>query len=378
MSGYASFDSSLRLAESALVTRRTGITTVDFGHDDRIMFNQPQFVVRGLLNGERRVEVIGPCSVFYEKHNLVLDLVFDPPQPFVLFGTRIPSDRVRGVLYRIEPQSNVVFGRAFSRSGEKYFGNPDSAFENPEESSAGDPTQPIASNTQAESDRPPVRATDFNIDDLEDDEDDDIDDDEFEDAHDDFADAVRAAPATNDPASASIATEQAETTDIANAEDTEPLTAVELRSDKDVLLSVTSAWDAHTADPNVDLATVPAPEGMSRTVLALASGSFVSHLDVGDRRVWDLETPSNEVRPMPLEDCLPSDSRHRIDVVGLASALESESAMNDPPQRDALLDEVQTKKEQLEQTMRSERKLRPIQESHEDGFFPHKLAELGR
>jgi hypothetical protein len=164
LSGYTSFDSQFRVAESALYTRRTGMSAVDFGGDpsDRIVFMYPTVVVRGVLAGERRVDVVGPCSLYYEQYNLVMDLVFDPMSittghsPVSAVASLIPSfnffstssaersqsavatdardscgDAVRGVLYQVLPESRTRFSGAFAACCDgptpTYFGRPEAA-----------------------------------------------------------------------------------------------------------------------------------------------------------------------------------------------------------------------------------------------------------
>lgn len=282
-----------------MYTRRTGISVVHFHDDDsRVVFIQPQQIVRGLLGNERRLEVLGPCCLYYEKYRLVLDILFDPPQPFMLFGNKIPSDRLRGVLYRVEDDSHIGFSEAFANREAHYFGDPDTIAVAPQASEANDSD---------------VRAP------------------------------------------------------------------IELRPDKDIQQSVVSAWNEltneskryKTSEASSDLA------GLKRTVLAYATGSFVSHLDIGGVRYWDIHTPKGDVRAIPLKCALPSDSRHRRDIQALHSAVSEISATTaDNVKPSELLDSAQNVKEELENQIREESSMRPLQEEYDDGFFPKCLTGI--
>lgn len=104
---------------------------------------------------------------------------------------------------------------------------------------------------------------------------------------------------------------------------------------------------------------------MSRRILALASGSWLSHFDVAGTRLWDQSTQQHIVTPVPLDEALPSDSRRRDDILALERALVKEQG------NDKAIDEAQAIKERMENVMRAESKLRPVPELVSDPFFPN-------
>lgn len=117
--------------DTGLSSRRIGMNVVEFADGTRVVYNLPRMLVRGLA-AERKAEFLGPFSVLYEAHGLVLDLLLDPPQPFWWspFRARMPSDYLDGVLYRVaeavEPEAGAtVFTGAFRRRQDAFFGDPD-------------------------------------------------------------------------------------------------------------------------------------------------------------------------------------------------------------------------------------------------------------
>lgn len=348
LSGYTSFDSNFRIQESALFTRRTGIVAVDFGGDqhDRIVYSLPVMAMRGVLGGERRVDVQGPCSLYYQRYGLVIDLLFDPMHAssggggggpgavvsaaasliptFGFFGAADqPSksaseveadtrdsiaDAVRGVLYQVEPDSETAFTSAYSAgdgsSSSTFFGNPDLVAEALAASSTNGSAERLSSTT----------------------------------------------------------------------EPCAPSDAIELRSDKDVSESVTLAWAAGLDEEDVEPShgDEASPAKLSRRILALASGSWLSHFDIAGERLWDISLPRHDPVPVPLDQSLPSDSRFRTDIAALEEALSLEQAEvgGDMRERESRLDAAQHRKEELEDEMRGENRLRPVKESVTDSFFP--------
>lgn len=326
LSGYAGFDTTFRIAESALFTRRTGVTTIDFGGDpsDRIVFYHPTVVIRGIISGERKVDVTGPCSLFYEKYGLVMDLLFDPltvsgsstpmsavsavssviSNPFGMFTSSSSSERtqesieasardncadaVRGVMYQLLPGSATSFSGAFAATDDAFFGDPDS-----------------------------VAA--------------------------DVLSGVRGP-------------------------------AIELRCDKETTASVSAAWGCSVAETGIcpTHSERASPENIERRIVALCSGSWLSHLDVGGERVWDLASVRDKVAPDSIEKALPSDARHRRDVAALVEALR----MTESKERDTRLDEAQDIKEEMEREVRAEAKLRPLPELATDHFLPRCLSSV--
>lgn len=327
LSGYTSFDSQFRMAESAVYTRRTGVTVIDFGGDpeDRIAFVYPTVVVRGIIAGERRVDVIGPCSLYYKKYNLAMDLLFDPlgvagqagQSPVAAVAAMIPSfgffsgtsvvrspsgiaadardsvgDAVRGVIYEVLPDSETRFSDAYdaaSADGEEksaFFGCPEEVAEL---------HKSIGKNSKSD------------------------------------------------------------------------YKSLELRSDKDTAESVLKAWAGDVDEDCVAPEHGPeaSPDAISRRILALATGSWLSHFDVAGTRVWDQSTQRHTVRPVPLDESLPSDSRRREDIIALERALSKDQA------NDKAIDAAQEIKEKLENVMRAESKVRPVPELVSDPFFPN-------
>jgi hypothetical protein len=154
---------------------------------------------------------------------------------------------------------------------------------------------------------------------------------------------------------------------------------VELRSDKDIQSSVSSAWQATDNGKIADCtgldeeASLP---NMKRKIMALASGSFVSHLDVGGLRIWDLDTPVGGLQPVPLDQALPSDSRLRPDLIALRDAVAvDDSTEAGRSSRNELLEVAQVAKDDLENEKRAERRCRRISEHANDPFFPQCMLD---
>lgn len=138
----------------------------------------------------------------------------------------------------------------------------------------------------------------------------------------------------------------------------EGYTPVELRSDNAVAQSVISAIRARDIK-NQQVSS------FGGEIISYARGTFLGYLDVGDERLWDIRvTPKAEPIPSELKSCLGSDCRRREDVLALKKALNEE---NDDETRDALTNEAQLLKEQLENIQRNDRKLRMEGLSQEAG-----------
>lgn len=119
--------------DTGLSSRRIGMNVVKFTDGTRIVFNLPRMLVKGLAS-EKKCEYLGPFSIFYEEHNLALDFLIDPPQPFRWspFRARVPSDYMDGVLYRLPPDAkpedgSTIFTGAFREKEGAYFGDPDAS-----------------------------------------------------------------------------------------------------------------------------------------------------------------------------------------------------------------------------------------------------------
>jgi hypothetical protein len=378
LSGYACFDSAIRFSEQALLMRRTGISVVDFADDDsRIVFFQPQFVVRGLLGGERRVEVQGPCSLYYEKYNLVLDLLFDPPQPYVIFGTRLPSDRFQGVLYELRNDSKHAFSAAFAKDARAFYGAPDELVawlareREPGSGSLPSSMGNAVGGEHREISNVPVTVNGTSCSDGAKEQD------ESEDAS-THRDDVYAGQTdrVNHPKQekAGISASPALLHDL----DRSP---IELRNDREIQSSVVNAWQATANGTVTDLNSVDesgSSASLSRKIIALASGSFVSHLDVGGLRIWDVDTPTAGVRPLPLDEVLPSDSRFRADLVALQDALAVDDSTDaGRSDRNAMLEKAQAAKDNLEMEKRQESRYRVEVEHVHDGFVPKAVLAMG-
>lgn len=136
LAGFSGIDGRVAWGlDTALSSRRIGINVVQFQDGSRIVYSLPRMLVRGLAT-ERKVEYVGPFSIFYEQHGLVFDILLDPPQPhrWSPFRTRVPSDYLDGVLYKLQrpkvgtpAEHSVAFSGAFARQDNAFFGNPDGA-----------------------------------------------------------------------------------------------------------------------------------------------------------------------------------------------------------------------------------------------------------
>lgn len=127
-------------------------------------------------------------------------------------------------------------------------------------------------------------------------------------------------------------------------------TAIELRTDEQVSLSVTSATQER------DNPCTGKPPVMERDIICYTRGSFLGYLDVDGERVWDIrETQKTKVTPGDIRNTLGSDCRYREDVVALRKALDED---NDESTREKLTLEAQALKEKLENIQRNDRKLR--------------------
>jgi Oxysterol-binding protein len=326
LSGYVTVDSAVRFSDQSLVTRRIGLTVLDFlaaPRPARLVISHPPFAVRGLLaNNDRRVEVTGPCSVFDEANRLVCDLVIDPPQPFVFSLFQPPkklSDRIMGIVYRLSRDSPVNFTGAFAADGDAFYGDPDAAVKRAADSDDG--TRSVEIRTDGDVVMSVMKAWDA-------------------------ANLSAAEAPGSSVSSASVAADE----EIGGKDQTGGSEA----EGEDVDDDEGEAEDSCNC-----------PDGMRRTVLSLVTGSWVSHLDVGGERMWDADSPRFEARGVPVEKCLPSDSRHRLDTVAMARA---ERAGRDD--MDRLLEEAQAAKERLEIDMRAEAKVRPVKEIASDSYFP--------
>jgi hypothetical protein len=377
LSGYAGFDSAIRFSEQALLTRRTGISVVDFADDgSRIVFFQPQFVVRGLLGGERRVEVQGPCALYYEKYNLVLDLHFDPPQPFVIFGTRLPSDRFQGVLYELCADSSQGFCGAFAKDFRSYFGEPDelmASLSREREHGAASMLSAVGNLVVGDVKDSSLASANKHINGVsEPNIPNGARDNTGFFSIDGSSDVNRAHGQANGHfgKAASYVSCQDSNRD-----------PIELRGDREIQCSVASAWQATQSGTVTNFANVDESVTMptvSRRIIALASGSFVSHLDIGGMRIWDLDVPSRGMRPLPIDEVLPSDSRFRPDLVALQKALAvDDSTDRGRLERNELLEKAQVSKDDLENEKRRESRYRPVVENVHDGFIPKSVLDMG-
>lgn len=132
--GFSGIDGKIAWGlDTGLSSRRIGINVIKFADGTRIVFNLPRMLLRGLA-AEKKCEYLGPFSIFYEEHNLVFDILIDPPQPFRWspFRARVPSDYMDGVLYRLPTDAkaedgSIIFTGAFREKEGAYFGNPDAS-----------------------------------------------------------------------------------------------------------------------------------------------------------------------------------------------------------------------------------------------------------
>ncbi|CDF32104.1 unnamed protein product [Chondrus crispus] len=136
---------------------------------------------------------------------------------------------------------------------------------------------------------------------------------------------------------------------IANEEN---YTAVELRTDEQVSLSVTSA----TQERSSSKPSAEQNEATDREIICFARGSFLGYFDVDGTRLWDIRhTPKSELTPSNMENAIGSDCRYREDVDMLRKALDE---VNDEATRERLTVEAQALKEKLETIQRADRKWR--------------------